>query len=142
MARALLLIALLGAALGLAAAASAAAPNCILVDGHGLSHPVLLANWRQNLKILLAVGSAPPARGPAVASLRTRARFDLAEFWDWRGRPRPTSPAQASQHGSFYPAHGRTPAIVVLQVQGIVVPRIAPAFLLTLLARSGVPTRV
>ncbi len=134
-------MALLGAVLCLAVPAFAAAPNYILVNGRGLSHPVLLADWQQNLEILLAVGNAPRARGRAIANLHARARFDLAEYWAWGRRPRPTSPAQASQHGSFYPAHGSKPAVVVLQVRGVVVPRLAPALLLEVLARKGVPTQ-
>jgi hypothetical protein len=134
------LAALCGAIL-LAAPAYAAAPNYILVSGRGLAHPVLLADWRQNLKLLLAVGDAPRA-GRAAAGLASRPRFDLAEYWGWGGRPPPRRPAQASQHGTFYPAQGSTRAVVVLQVQGIRIPRLAPAFLLRVLARNGVPTRV
>jgi hypothetical protein len=125
----------------LAAPAQAAAPNYILVTGPGLGHPVLLADWRQNMKLLLAVANAPRARGQVVAGLSGRPRLDLAEFWAWSGRPRPTSPAQASQHGSFYAAHGSRPAVIVLTVQGLTVPRLAPAFVLTTFSRYGIPTR-
>lgn len=125
----------------LAASAQAAAPNYILVTGRGLAQPVLLANWQENLKLLLAVGNAPRAPGRAAAGLAARPRFDLAEFWDWGSRPRPTSPAQASQHGSFYPAHGLQPAVIVLTVQGITVPRLVPRFVLAIFVRRGIPTR-
>jgi hypothetical protein len=125
----------------LAAPAQAAAPNYILVSGRGLAHPALLADWRQNMKLLLAVANAPRARGRAVVGLSGRPRLDLAEFWAWLGRARPTSPAQASQHGSFYPAHGSKPAVIVLTVQGITVPRLAPAFVLTTFTRHGIRTR-
>src|SRR4051812_41289847 len=83
-------------ALALAIPARAAAPNYILVNGRGLSHPVLLANWQENMKILLAVANAQRARGQTAAGLIARPRFDLAEFWAWGRRPRPTNPAQAS----------------------------------------------
>jgi hypothetical protein len=125
----------------LAAPAQAAAPNYILVSGQGLTRPVLLADWSQNAKLLLAVANAPRAREDAVAGLSLRSRLDLAEFWAWSGRPRPTSPAQASQHGSFYPAHGSKPAVIVLTVQGIKVPRLAPTFVLTVFWQHGIPTR-
>jgi hypothetical protein len=128
-------------ALVLAAPAQAAAPNYILVSGRFVAHPVLLADWRQNMKLLLAVANAPRATGSAAVGLSARPRLDLAEFWAWSGRPRPTSPAQASQHGSFYPAHGSSRAVIVLTVQGITVPRLAPAFVLTTFARHGIPTR-
>jgi hypothetical protein len=127
-------------ALVLTTRAQAAAPNYILVSGRGLAHPVLLADWQQNLKLLLAVADAPRATR-LTAGLSTRPRLDLAEFWAWSGRPRPTSPAQASQHGSFYPAHGAKPALVVLTVQGISVPRVAPPFLLATFAGQGIPVR-
>jgi hypothetical protein len=126
----------------LATPAQAAAPNYVLVTGGGLSHPVLLADWQKNMKILLAVANAPRARGKVLAGLSARPRLDLAELWDWSGRPRPTRAAQASQHGSFYPAHGSKVALIVLTVQGVTVPRRAPAFVLATLARHGIPTRL
>jgi hypothetical protein len=134
-------VATAGIALVLAIPAQAAAPNYILVTGRGLSHPVLLADWKENMKILLAVANAPRARGRAVEGLAARPRFDLAEFWDWSGRPRPASPAQASQHGTFYPARGSRRALIVLTVQGVTVPRFAPTFVLAALRRHGIPIR-
>jgi hypothetical protein len=128
-------------ALTLATPANAAAPNYILVNGAGLPKPILLANWQENMQLLIAVANAPRARGNAVAGLTVRPRFDLAEFWHWGGRPRPTNPAQASQHGTFYPAHGSKAPLIVLTVQGITVPRIAPASVLEALHRHGVPVR-
>jgi hypothetical protein len=125
----------------LAAPAQAAAPNYILVSGRGLAHPVILADWQENMKLLLAVANASRAKGRTVAGLSARPRFDLAEFWNWAGRPRPKSAAQASQHGAFYPAHGSKPALIALTVQGITVVRHAPAFVLTTFTRHGVPTR-
>lgn len=119
----------------------AAAPNYILVSGRGLSHPVLLADWQENMKILLSVANAPRARGQMLAGLSARPRLDVAEFWAWSGRPRPTRASEASQHGTFYPAHGSRVALIVLAVQGVTVPRRAPSFVLRTLARHGIPTR-
>lgn len=69
------------AAAVLAGPAQAAAPNYILVSGRGLSRPVLLANWQENMKLLLAVANSPRAQGQMLAGLSARPRFDLAEFW-------------------------------------------------------------
>src|SRR4051812_47542498 len=60
----------------LATPAQAAAPNYILVSGRGLSHPVLLADWQENMKLLLAVANSPRAQGQVLAGLSTRPRFD------------------------------------------------------------------
>jgi hypothetical protein len=91
---------------------------------------------------MLAVANAPRAHGRLAANLHARPRFDLAEFWAWAGRTRPTTPAHASQHGSFYPAHGSEPAVIVLQVQGVIVPRLAPPSVLKVLTARGVPVRM
>ena len=129
------------AALALSGPASAAAPNYILVSGPGLSRPILLGDWKENLDLLAAVANAPRARGASVRGLASRPRFDLAEFWGWSGNARPTRPRDANQHGTFYPARGSKPAVVVLMVDGSRVPRLAPTAALRILARHGVPTR-
>lgn len=136
-----MLFASVAAALLLAAPAAAAAPNYILVSGLGLRHSVLLANWGENLKLLLAVANSRPA-GPALAtSLRRRRRFDLAEFWGWSGKPRPTKARDANQHGSFYPAHGSLPPVIDITVDGVAAPHLVSATALSILRRHGVPTR-
>jgi hypothetical protein len=129
------------AALALAGAASAAAPNYILVSGRGLARPIVLGDWNENLQLLSALATAPRAKPPVVRGLSRRPRFDLAEFWAWSGRPQPTRPSDASQHGTFYPAHGSRPAVFAVMVDGTRAPRIAPATALRILARHGVPTR-
>jgi hypothetical protein len=129
------------AALALAGAASAAAPNYILVSGKGLPKPIVLGDWNENLRLMSALANAPKAKAAALRGLARRPRFDLAEFWAWSGRPRPTRPSDASQHGTFYPAHRSTPAVFVLMVDGTIAPRLAPATALRILARHGVPVR-
>jgi hypothetical protein len=124
-----------------ASTASAAAPNYILVSGPGLTHPVLMANWNENLRLLSALVNARKATEAAVRGLGQRPRLDLAEFWAWSGRPRPTQPNQANQHGWFYPAHASTPAVIELTVNGTAAPRFVPTAVLKILGLHGIPTR-
>lgn len=128
-------------ALALAAPASAAAPNYILVSGPGLTRPVLLDDWGENLVLMSTLAGAPKASRTVVRGLVRRPRLLLAEFWGWGGLPRPTSASQANQRGWFYPARGRRPAVFRLMVDGTMAPRIAPARALSVLARHGIPTR-
>jgi hypothetical protein len=137
-ARVSVLLAVLPAAFALVAPARAAAPNYILVSGPGLHRPALLGNWAENGDLLSALVYAPHARRNV---LRGQPRLDLALFWGWSGRPLPTRPGEANQHGWFYPARRSRPAVVDLLVDGWLVPRIAPARVLRILARHGVPTR-
>jgi hypothetical protein len=132
----------LAATLALASVAEAAAPNYILVSGPRLSRPVLLGDWNENLRLLIALVEAPKASRSVARGLAHRPRFDLAEFWGWGSSPPPTRPSQANQHGWFYPAyHGRR-AFFDLRVDGLRVPRTAPAQAVEILARHGVPTRL
>ena len=128
-------------ALALAAPAQAAGPNYILVSGPGLRQPVLLDDWSENARLLVAIGQGPRAKRAALRGLARRPRYDLAEFWGWSSLPAPTDPREATQHGLFYPARGRKPAIFKVMVEGTRVPRIASARALAILARHGVPTR-
>jgi hypothetical protein len=88
-----------------------------------------------------ALAAAPKATRVVVRGLTRRPRLLLAEFWDWRGMPRPTRPNRANQRGWFYPARGRQPAVFRVMVDGTTAPRIAPARALSILARHGIPTR-
>ena len=141
MRRALLLLASGAVAFVLAAPAAAAAPNYILVSGAGLRHPVLLGNWRENGVLLLAVANSRPAGKALTHDLTRRRRLDLAEFWAWSGKPRPTKPTDANQHGWFYPAHGSQVALIQLTVNGDFLVRLVPAKVLSILRHHGVPTR-
>jgi hypothetical protein len=140
-ARAGLLLALAVAAV-LATSASAAAPRYILVSGPGLERPVVLSSWSENHALLISVANAPRAKRAHVRGLARRPRFHLAEFWGPPAERPPTRPSEANQHGWFYPAHRGRPAIVRLTVEGTMIPRIAPAKMLRILARHGVPARV
>jgi hypothetical protein len=119
----------------------AAAPNYILVSGPGLRHPVLLGNWKENGVVLLAVANSRVARRSLWRDLVHRRRFDLAEFWGWSGKPRPTKPSDANQHGWFYPAHGSQVALIEITVNAEFVPRLVPARVLKILRHHGVPIR-
>ena len=103
--------------------------------------PVLLDDWSENGQLLLAIGDGPRAKRAALRGLARRPRYDLAEFWNWNFLPVPTDPREATQHGRFYPAHGRKPAIFVVVVAGQKLPRLASPAAFAILARHGVPTR-
>jgi hypothetical protein len=133
--------AVVAVAVVLAPPAHASEPNYILVSGPGLAHPVLLDERSENLQLLVAIRQGPRAKGAALRGLARRPRFDLAEFWNWNFLPAPTDPRQATQHGLFYPAHGRKPAIFKVMVRGTRVARIASAQALEILASHGIPTR-
>jgi hypothetical protein len=130
------------AALLAVAPAQAAAPNYILVSGPGIKHPILLADWSENGALLSALVNAPTAKGSTVRHLARRPRFDLAEFWGWGALPRPTRPGQANQHGWLYPARGSKPAVIVLMVNGLRVPRLLPTRVREIFARHHVPLRL
>jgi len=136
------LVGALAAALVLAAPAEAAAPRYILVSGPGLERPLLLPNWGENGELLADLVNAPKVTRAVARGLSMRRRLDLALFWGWPDRPRPTRPIQANQHGWFYPAQRGRPAVVDVMVDGARVPRVAPARTLRILARHGVPTRI
>jgi hypothetical protein len=141
-ARAAALGSALVAMLVLASPVYAAAPNYILVSGPGLKQPILLGNWYENGALLSALVDAPRAKSRFVHRLAQRPRFDLAEFWGWGSRPRPTRPSQANQHGWFYPAYRFKPPVIVLTVDGERLPRLVPASVLKILARHHVPLRL
>ena len=126
----------------LASSAEAAAPDYILFSGRGLARPVLLANWNENHDLLMALAVAPRARGAQVRGLGRRRCLDVAEFWGWSGKSRPTRASQANQHGRFYPADGTHPAVIVLTVNGNNFPRLVTAKVWSIFARHGIPLRI
>jgi hypothetical protein len=138
MSRALPAAAVLAAAFVLAAPSSAAAPNYIVVSGPAIARPIVLGNWPENARLLLAIANASFSHGVPLVG---RPRLLLAEFWGWSGKPRPSSPRFANQRGWFYPAHGDEPAVFELKVDGTARPRVAPRAALGVLARYGVPIR-
>ena len=133
---------MLAVAVALAAPAQAAAPNYILVSGPGLAQPVLLDDWSENAQLLLAIGNGRRAKRSALRGLARRPRFDLAEFWAWGANAPPTDPSQATQHGWFYPARARKPAIFQVMDDGTRAPRLASRRALAILVRHDIPTRL
>jgi hypothetical protein len=121
-----------------AAPARAAAPRYILVTGPGIDRPVLLDDWSENLRFLVAL---LPARRLNGFSPGHRPRYDLAFFWGVPERPVPTRPRDANQHATFYPAAKGSAAVVDLVLDGVRAPRIATPAALRILARHGIPTR-
>jgi hypothetical protein len=61
-----------------AATAFAAAPRLILVDGGGLSGPIVLADWLENGTLLSEWKLAQPARNPQP---RCRPAYRLSLMW-------------------------------------------------------------
>jgi hypothetical protein len=129
-------------AAALVSTAEAAAPNYIYVRGPGLDRPVLLADWDENLDLFTAIVSSPVAGKTATRGLARRPRLELAYFWAWGSRPRPTSGALANQHGSFWAATGTSRALIQLAPDSSFPElRIASAKVLRILARHGIPVR-
>ena len=128
-------------ALVLASPIQAAAPRYILVSGPGVARPVLLANWSENGALLAALVNARKASDETVRGLGDRPRLRLGLFWGWSAKPRPTRPSQANQMGWFYPSWRSQPPVIDLLVNGVRVPRIAPARVLRTFTRHGLPTR-
>jgi hypothetical protein len=128
------------------ATAFAAAPRLILVDGGGLSRPIVLADWSENGTLLSAWKLAQPARNP---QLRCRPAYRLSFLWgpewnDYVASRKPLHairPSDTAFHGRFWPAwRGRTALFtpgpgVVLGV------KVATAKQLRILRRHGLPGR-
>lgn len=138
MARRLIALLVVAACAGtLAGPASAAAPRYIMVSGGEIAKPILLADWRENLRFETAALLAPKAERPARLPLRSRLTLSL--FWGW-GERRPKNPSLANQRGWLYPAAGSRPALIALGVNGRSVLRVVNGPLLRILERHAVPT--
>ena len=86
--------------------------------------------------------------GPNLETTREQAllevdlqRLGMTVLTVGRGQ-RVQRPSQANQHGWFYPAHQRQPAVINVMVGGAMVPRLAPAAALRIFARHRIPTRL
>jgi hypothetical protein len=129
-----------------------AAPDIIIVHGDLLPERRVIASWHENHKLLLSV--IPPAQSPVFRPTakapfvvpRGRSTLQLALFWG-RGlsaiaespeRLSALRPEQAHQQGTFYPASGEAPALLVVGGTYGVVSDSG----LAVLRRHGVPIRV
>ena len=136
MVRLLALLAVAGSLL-LVSSAGAAAPRYIMVTGPGISKPILLADWSENMAIETELLLAPKAERPR--GLSSRSRLTLSLYWGW-GQARPQSPGQANQRGWLYPAADGRPPVIALRVNGRSPLRVVTGRLLRILQRHAVPT--
>ena len=135
--RLLVMLAVAGSSLVLVSSACAAAPRYIMVTGPGISKPILLADWNENLAIETALLLAPKVERPH--RLSPRSRLTLSLYWGW-GKARPRSPSQANQRGWLYPATDDRPPLIALSVNGRSPLRVVTGRLLRILQRHAVPT--
>jgi hypothetical protein len=127
------------ALLAVATPAQAAAPRYIMVSGPGLKKPVMLANWRQNLAVMMEMVNGRKLDPEQRATLPGRPRLRLSLFWGWPAHPRPTRPSQTDQVGWFYPAQGVFPAVVAGVIHGRRDARLASFELMDIFRQHHVP---
>jgi hypothetical protein len=120
-----------------------AAPEIIIVHGSLLPEQRVIASFEENHRLLLSVHRAAPVPFTALAK---RPALRLALFWGsgWRTtaespeRLRALRPEQANQRGTFYPATGNAPAVLMVgETVGVV-----SDSGLAILRRNRVPVRV
>lgn len=88
--------------------AYAAAPRIIIVAGGGLTEPVVLDDWQENLAIMLAATDGVDARGEGLSARRW---YRIAMFWGPRWEqymqagkdPRALHIEEADQLARYYP---------------------------------------
>src|SRR3954453_9066880 len=124
--------------LAVATPAQAAAPRYILVTGPGLSKPVLLGNWRENLDVMMEIVNSGKLAPEQRAGLADRSRLRLSLFWGW-GDEAPKLPSQSNQTGWFWPSVDGAPAIVATVIHGRRDARLASSKLLDVFRRHHVP---
>lgn len=130
-----------------ASPAFAAAPRIILVTGGGLTRPVVLDDWQENLAIMLASSDAADAHEEGLAD---RLSYRIAMFWgpEWdqymqAGKdPGALRPEQANQLARYYPptaAHVAVLAFDSIPGSGAIVRRL-DAKGVSILLQHGVST--
>lgn len=122
-----------------------AAPEIVIFTGGPLTKPVVVASWTENQNLLLT-GEPHEALVPGHRrATRPRPVISMALFWgsQWRNyaaspeRLATLTPAQANQHGQYYPAvSGARALIAVGSIRGPV-----SDSGLAVLRRHGIPTR-
>jgi hypothetical protein len=131
------------------AAAVFAAPQVIVAGGGPLRQRVVLADWDQNNRLMLATTEAAAIQ---VESLRQRPRIRVAMYWglQWKGRldlPDSVTPLAATdgaQDGAFYPGFRGRPAIWLFGAYGVTpaVARHVASEGLAILAKHQIPVAV
>lgn len=126
-----------------------AAPQVIVVNGGPLRQRVVLVDFEENMRLMLATTATASVQ---LASLRQRPRIPVAMYWgiEWMGKldlPDSVGPIAATpgaQPGAFYPAFRGQPAIWLFGAYGV-----TPASArwvkgegLAILAKHKIPTRV
>lgn len=97
-----------------------AAPEVVILHGGSLRERVVIADWRENLRLM---GGLIPQRSITDSALERRPYVDVAMFWGthWRDysdtpeKLRLLQPSQANQFGRLYPADGGAPAVFVFR---------------------------
>lgn len=120
-----------------ASSAQAAAPRYVMVSGPAYHRPVLLDDWLEIHRLLLAIAGSPLASQQVVSRLGSRPSAELGLFWGWGAEP-PSHPADAPFTGTFYPKYRGQPAVMRVQVNADDRPRVVGRWVLELLARRGV----
>ena len=130
-------------------ASAFAAPEIIVANGGPLTRRIVLSDFAENHRLMLADVEVPPVR---EASLRVRPRIRLAMYWGvhWKGRlDLPDSVSriallEGAQGGAFYPAFRGQPALLQFAASGAALGRargVAPAGL-AILAQHGIPITI
>ena len=143
---ALALVAVLTLVASVPGEANAAAPRIVIVSGAPLARQVVISDWKRIFTIVEQVSPAPVVPRSQLAG---RPRLRLSLFWGPRwitylanGRsPRRLRPAQADQHGAYYPAYGSRAAAIDLPWAGRW-PRALPEKAVRILSRFGIPARI
>jgi hypothetical protein len=134
--------------------AAYAAPWAIIAHGRLLPQRVVIADWYENHRLMLA--SPAPGTSTASSALSGRPSVDLALFWgpEWAHLEKTPAAAvdlrveQANQRGRLYLATGEAPAILVLYggsmieaLSGPLMARIVAPDGLKMLEAHGIPVR-
>jgi hypothetical protein len=134
--------------------ASLAAPWAIIAHGRLLKEPIIIADWHENLRLMLATPGPGTATNPRL--LRDRPYVDLALFWGPAWAHLPHSPQavaqlranQGNQRAWLFPATRESPAVMVYDPPAAV--ELSPQLLtravqtdgIAMLSQHGVPVRI
>src|SRR3954453_8056923 len=100
-----------------------AAPEVIVATGGPLTRRVVLTDFDENRRLMLAATEIAPVQS---ATFRSRPRIRLAMYWgvQWQGKANlpdsvtPTAAANGAQTGAFYPGFRGEPAVWLFGAYG------------------------